>query len=185
MPLLLLTLASALRCRPSSDRSDTACSLGTAVSNRQKARRQCLHCRQPVGYSPALSAFPPDPLVVDCAPLGQKVAASTGVHPARLNAAGRDDRLLGRNGLAQSQINDAKSDRHRTLPRTAVLVNNHSPHRRSRRCAFFYCDFWRSKRRHIWGPPPLPYHGLRRSTDVQAMLSAPRIEVDINRPRSL
>jgi hypothetical protein len=46
----------------------------------------------------------------------------------------------------------------------------------------FYCEFWRSRSRHIWAPLPRSHYGLRRSTDVQAMLSPYRIEVDINRP---
>jgi hypothetical protein len=73
----------------------------------------------------------------------------------------------------------------RTLAKTAVLVNNYSsisiPHRPAGQAGFFCCDFWRSRRRHIWGRPRRPYHGLGRPTDVKAMLSPYRIEVDINR----
>src|SRR5215211_7502172 len=43
--------------------------------------------------------------------------------------------------------------------------------RPAREAAFFCCDFWRSRRRHIWRPPRLPHHTLRRSTDVQAVPS--------------
>ena len=47
--------------------------------------------------------------------------------------------------------------------RTTVLVNNYSssPGLASCDVGFFYCDFWRSRRRHIWGPLPPPYHNLR------------------------
>src|SRR5215216_2826234 len=45
----------------------------------------------------------------------------------------------------------------------------------SRRCGFFCCDFWRSRRPHIWGPLSHPYDGLRRSTAMPAVLSLARI----------
>src|SRR5918995_2575931 len=49
-----------------------------------------------------------------------------------------------------------------TLMKTTVLVNNYSSYLRLASCdaGFFYCDFWRSRRGHIWGPLPRPYHNL-------------------------
>ena len=64
-----------------------------------------------------------------------------------------------------------------TLFKTAVLVNNYSLYLAGE-ARFFYCDFWRSRRGHIWEPPGLPHHTLRRSTDMQAVLSFLLDEVD-------
>jgi hypothetical protein len=72
----------------------------------------------------------------------------------------------------------------RTVLKTTVLVNNFSSygHRHAAwNAGLFYCEFWRSRRRHIWARLPPSYYGLRRSTDVQAMLSPYRIAFDINR----
>src|ERR1044072_3332591 len=51
--------------------------------------------------------------------------------------------------------------------------------RPSARAGFFYCEFWRSRRRHTWRPSRLPYHILSCSTDVQAVLSplSDRVEI--------
>src|SRR5688500_20079400 len=66
-----------------------------------------------------------------------------------------------------------------TLLKTAVPVNNYSLYLAGE-TGFVYCDFWRSRRGHIWEPLRLPHHTLGRWTDMQAVLSFLSDEVDIN-----
>ena len=65
-----------------------------------------------------------------------------------------------------------------TLLKTIVLVNNYSSHPVGE-AGFLYCDFWRSRRGHIWEAPRPLHHTLGRSPDMQAVLSFLSDEVDI------
>jgi hypothetical protein len=62
-----------------------------------------------------------------------------------------------------------------------VLVHNFSARRKSGERRVLLLRLLTLQEGPYLGPPPPSYHDLRRSTDVQAMLSPYRIEVDINR----
>jgi hypothetical protein len=79
--------------------------------------------------------------------------------------------------LASRSESDSSFADARTLLKTAVLVNNYSLYSADE--ARFCCEFWRSRRGHIWAPLRLPYNTLGRSTDMQAVLSFLSDQVDI------